>query len=80
MGGMLSKVVMVGFIQKVKFSQKLKGKKKKKKLKGDKSVVDSDIWRKNIPGKRNIQMKGLKIVEFLAKVRKSKEPAVIVGG
>lgn len=49
------------------------------KLKGDKSAVNSDIWRKNIPGKRNIQMKDLKIGEFLAKVRKSKEPAVIVG-
>lgn len=57
MGDILNKVVMVGFIWKVKFSQKLKG---------DKSVVDSDIWRKNVPGKRNIQVKDLKIGELLA--------------
>lgn len=34
---------------------------------------------KNIPGRRNIQRKDLKVGEFLAYVRNSKEPAVIAG-
>lgn len=46
------------------------------RLEGDKRVIQADVWEKNIPGKRNIKKKDLKLGKSLAHMKNIKEPAV----
>lgn len=61
----LNKVAMVGFILKVKFSQRLEE---------EKSIIQEDIWEKNIPGERNSQRIDLKVGKSLEFMKNIKEP------